>query len=108
MNKKFVKVILVGIAKRIFINLDLVLLRALKRKIELLKQDPEYGIHIPKNLIPKKYLIDYDVTNLWKVNLPNGWRFIYSLKGSEHEILVLILEIFNHKTYEKRFKYKTR
>lgn len=47
------------------------LMNSIKQKIELLRDNPEYGINIPKKLIPKEYVKLYDVTNLWKVNLSN-------------------------------------
>lgn len=45
------------------------LLDSIKQKIEFLKENPEYGIHIPKDKIPKEYNIRYEANNLWKVNL---------------------------------------
>ncbi|MFO7872823.1 MAG: hypothetical protein R6U26_04300 [Candidatus Undinarchaeales archaeon] len=79
---------------------------AIKEKINFLKKNPEYGVHIKKKLIPKKYINLYDVNNLWKVNLPGAQRMIYTIKGSEIEIIALILDIFSHKNYEKTFGYK--
>ncbi len=34
------------------------------------------GIQISKKQIPKEYIKRYDVTNLWKYDLPNAWRLI--------------------------------
>jgi len=99
------KVIITGEAKEEFDDLNKVvgeeiskgirssdhqtLLNSIKRKIELLKANPEYGIHIPKNRIPKEYVRDYDVNNLWKINLSGAWRMIYTIRGSEVEIISL-------------------
>lgn len=44
------------------------LLKSIKDKIEILKNNSTYGTHIPKNKIPKEYL-ELDVDNLWKINL---------------------------------------
>lgn len=82
------------------------LLNSIKQKIEFLKVNPEYGIHIPKNRIPKEYILKYDINNLWKVNLSGAWRMIYSIKGSEIEIIALILDVVDHKTYDKKFGYR--
>ncbi|MGI0135174.1 MAG: hypothetical protein ACREBW_09485 [Candidatus Micrarchaeaceae archaeon] len=60
---------------------------------------------MPKRLIPKIYMQKYGVNNLRKYNLPHGWRLVYSLKGSEIEIIAIILEWFTHKEYERRFNY---
>jgi plasmid maintenance system killer protein len=82
------------------------LLNSIKQKIEILKENPQYGVHIQKKKIPKYYLNNYDVNNLWKINLCGAWRMIYTLKGSEVEIITLILDIFKHKDYDKRFSYR--
>lgn len=116
------KVIITGEAKHEFDDLNKVvgeevangvtssdhqtLLNSMKQKIEILKSNPEYGVHIQKDRIPKEYIRDYDVTNLWKVNLSGAWRMIYTIRGSEVEIISLILDIMNHRAYEKKFKYK--
>jgi len=118
------KVIITGKAKEEFEDLNKVvgdeikngitksdhqtLLNSIKQKIELLKDNPEYGVHIPKNRIPKDYVKYYDVNNLWKVNLSGAWRMIYTIRGSEVEIISLILDIMNHKDYDKKFEYRKR
>jgi len=82
------------------------LFNAIKQKIEFLKENPQYGVHIAKNKIPKEYILKYDVNNLWKVNLAGAWRMVYTIRGNEIEIIALILDILNHKNYTKKFKYK--
>ena len=37
------------------------------------------GIKIPRSVWPKVYLQKYSVTNLWKYDLPTGWRLIYTI-----------------------------
>ena len=83
-----------------------VLLKSINRAIELLKDNPFIGIQIPKRLIPKKYIEGFDVTNLWKFNLANYWRMIYTVTSEEIKIISLILDIVDHKTYDKLFGYK--
>jgi Txe/YoeB family toxin of Txe-Axe toxin-antitoxin module len=75
------------------------------RAITDLKSNPSCGIKIPKILWPKEYIKKFDITNLWKRNLPDGWRLIYTIQTNEIMILSVILEWFDHKEYEKRFKY---
>jgi len=82
------------------------LLNSIKQKIEMLRDNPQYGIHIPRDRIPKNYIKNYDVNNLWKVNLSGAWRMIYTIRGNEVEIISLILDILNHRDYEKKFRYK--
>ena len=75
------------------------------RAIKDLKESPICGIKIPKKLWPKPYIKQYGVTNLWKYDLPNAWRLIYTIKEDKVMILSVILEWFNHKEYERKFKY---
>jgi len=84
------------------------LLNSIKQKIKILRDNPEYGIHIQKDKIPKEYIKDYDINNLWKVNLSVAWRMIYTIRGNEVEIISLILDIMNHKDYNKKFGYKSK
>ena len=85
-----------------------ILLNSIKQKIEFLKANPEYGFHIPKDRIPKEYVRLYEINNLWKVNLSGAWRMIYTIRGSEVDIIALILDILNHRDYDKKFEYRKR
>ena len=62
------------------------------------------GIQIPKRLILKEYL-DKGIKNLWKYDLPRGWRLMYSIVNEEVIVVSIILEWFDHKEYERRFNY---
>lgn len=77
----------------------------INRAIDDLKQNPSSGIKIPRDLWPPEYLNDYRITNLWKYDLPNAWRLIYTLESDEVKIMTFILEWFNHKNYERKFGY---
>jgi Txe/YoeB family toxin of Txe-Axe toxin-antitoxin module len=75
------------------------------RAIKDLKENPLCGIKIPSKLWPKEYIKKYEITNLRKYDLPDGWRLIYTIEGNELEIISILIEWFNHKEYEKRFGY---
>jgi hypothetical protein len=75
------------------------------RALSDIKQKPDCGTKIPKKLWPKEYIKKYGITNLWKYDLPNGWRLIYTIESNEIRIVSIILEWFDHKDYERRFKY---
>lgn len=77
----------------------------IERAIQDMKKDPQCGIRLPSKLWPKEYVQKYAITNLWKYDLPNGWRLIYTITQTKVMILNVILEWFDHKDYEKRFKY---
>ncbi|PIN91138.1 hypothetical protein COU57_01790 [Candidatus Pacearchaeota archaeon CG10_big_fil_rev_8_21_14_0_10_32_14] len=63
------------------------------------------GVQIPKRLIPKEYEVKYGIKNLWKYDLPKGWRLMYSIVNEEAIIISLVLEWLDHKEYERRFHY---
>ena len=77
----------------------------INRAIDDLKINSACGIKVPKNLWPKEYIKKYKITNLWKYDLPNGWRLIYTIETDEVKIMSIILEWFDHKGYERRFNY---
>jgi Txe/YoeB family toxin of Txe-Axe toxin-antitoxin module len=77
----------------------------LNRAFDDLKKDPFSGIKVPKKLWPKEYIQKYEINNLWKYNLPNAWRLIYTVKADQVTVLAVILEWFDHKEYERRFGY---
>ena len=77
-----------------------------RRAMDDIKQNAFCGIPIPKRLIPKIYVQKYKINNLWKYDLPDGWRLIYSITTpNKVEILAMILEWFSHPEYERRFNY---
>lgn len=76
------------------------------RAFEEIEKDAFSGIHIPKRLIPKEYVTKYNTLNLWKCNLPKGWRLLYTVKSADANLVAaIIIEFMDHKNYEKRFKY---
>jgi hypothetical protein len=58
---------------------------------------------MPKVLIPKEYAEKYQTSNLWSVELTNYWRMLYTIKGDQVEIICFILDIMDHKEYDKLF-----
>jgi mRNA-degrading endonuclease RelE of RelBE toxin-antitoxin system len=77
----------------------------IKRAIEDLSENGFCGASIPKDRIPKKYLKLIEGYSLWKYDLPSGYRIIYVLENDEVRIYSIILEWFDHKNYERTFKY---
>ena len=84
---------------------DLQLYSFIQKAVNDLRRNPSCGIKIPKKLWPKIYIQKYSITNLWKYDLPNSWRLIYTIEANDIKIMSIILEWFTHKEYEKRFKY---
>src|SRR3989344_9521785 len=81
---------------------EMQLLKSIKQKVELIKANPFYGDNIRKEQIPK----EYNFSNLWRVELSQFWRMLYTIKGDQVEIICFILEIINHPTYDKKFGYR--
>ena len=75
------------------------------RAINDLKKEPTCGTKILKRLWPKIYIRNFGINNLWKYDLPNGWRLVYTIETNEIKIISIILEWFDHKEYEKKFNY---
>lgn len=78
----------------------------LNKAFKNLEDNAFCGIQVPKRLIPKEYVTRFGpLTNLWKYNLPDAWRLIYTVKNNRVNILSVILEWLDHKEYERRFGY---
>jgi len=84
---------------------DKELYKFLTRAKEDLLKDPLCGIRVPERLIPNEYRQKYGITALWKYDLPNAWRLLYTIIGNEVKIVSVILEWMTHKEYERRFNY---
>ncbi len=87
---------------------EMQLLRSTKQKIAFIKANPFYGDNIAKSLIPKEYIIKYNAKNLWRVELTNYWRMLYTIKGDQIEVVCFVLDITSHKDYDKKFGYKKK
>ena len=85
---------------------DKQLYKFINRAIDDLEKEPTVGIKVPKKFWPKVYVQKYKITNLWKYDLPKAWRLLYTIETDEVRIISIILEWFDHKEYEERFKYK--
>ena len=116
---KKIKVILSSDAKEVYNHLkeeapksktEKTILNAITKKIEIIKSNPHYGDPIAKSLIPKEYINKYEITNLFRIELPNYWRMLYSLIDGETkiEIIAFVLDLIGHHTYNKKFGYKRK
>jgi len=85
-------------------NSEKELFRLINQAMDNIEQNAFCGIQLPKRLIPELY-IKKGIKNLWKYDLPRGWRLMYSIMNEELVIVSIVLEWFDHKDYERRFKY---
>ena len=115
--KKTIRVILSPEAKEVYKYLnqqspnskhERTILKAVNNKIELIKINIHFGNPIAKGKIPPDYKTKYNITNLFRVELPHYWRMLYTLTegGTEIEIVAFVLDIFDHKDYNKKFRYR--
>ena len=81
---------------------EMQLLKAIKQKRNFIKANPFQGDNIGKKKIPESY----NVNNLWRVELTGFWRMLYTIKGDQIEIICFVLDILDHKIYNKKFNYK--
>ncbi len=80
--------------------------KSIIRAINDLKQNAFFGIQIQKKLFPEEFIKKYGLNNLWKYDLPNAWRLLYTITGeNEVEIVCAILDWLPHKKYERKFRY---
>jgi len=86
------------------------ILNSIKKKVELVKANPHYGDPISKKMIPPQYIEKYGITNLFRVELSNYWRMLYTLTDGESvvEIIAFVLDIIDHKNYDKKFGFKKK
>ncbi|WP_321430951.1 hypothetical protein [uncultured Methanolobus sp.] len=88
---------------------ELAIVESIRNKAEIIKKDVHYGVPVNKKLIPALYRSNYDIKNLFRVELPYFWRMLYTLKndpGDSNSILAVILDIVDHNEYDRLFGYK--
>ncbi len=80
------------------------LFRLMSQAMNNIEQNAFCGIQLTKRLIPPVYT-KKNIKNIWKYDLPRGWRLMYSIVNEELVVVSIVLEWFDHKEYERRFKY---
>lgn len=111
---KEVRIILKGQGKNAYLELKKredqearAIISSFNRIKEILKENPQFGDPIAKNLIPKNFK-QSGIQNLYRLELSNYWRALYTIQGNKVEIFLFILNIFDHTHYNKIFRYKKR
>jgi hypothetical protein len=85
---------------------DSELAKQLLKAKEDIQENAFCGIQLSKDKIPEKWIQKYKINNLWKYNLPNAWRLLYSVTTpTKIEIISVFLDWMNHKEYERLFGY---
>lgn len=82
------------------------LLKLVDKGIAKIINNHESGQKIQKKLWPEYYSQKYGVTNLWRLRLDNFWRLIYTVMSDRIKIVAIVLDVLNHRDYDKKFGYK--
>ena len=80
------------------------ILNSFERVKEILKKNPQYGEPIRKELIPEEFK-KQNIFSVYRVELSNFWRMIYTLEGTNLDIFLFVLKIMDHPSYDKLFGY---
>lgn len=59
-----------------------------------------------RKLWPNEYRVKYQLNNLWRLRLDCSWRMLYTLKGENVSIIALVLDVMDHKEYDRLFGYR--
>ncbi len=85
---------------------DSLLYKQINSALDSIEENAFCCIQVPKKLIPKKWQI---YSNLWKYDLPKGWRLFYTVAPPDQPgkvvVLAIVLEWMSHKEYERLFNY---
>jgi hypothetical protein len=75
---------------------------------ERLARDATVGDSIRKSLIPAALKRKYKIDNLWRLELPDGWRALYTIASRPAwQPEIMVLRILSHKDYDRLFGYST-
>lgn len=86
----------------------------LKKQRPILEGNPQVGTYISLNQVYNKdslkkwsRRLGHEVQNLYKLDLPGAWRALYTVRSevATGETLVLLIEIVDHKEYERLLGY---
>lgn len=82
-------------------------LKGVNRLESLFPRKPFLGRNVPKNLIPKRFAV-MGVSNLFRNELPDGWRLLHTVVEVDSEQAVIELLALSHPDYDDLFGYKGR
>jgi len=70
--------------------------KSIKKAMKDLNNNVFCGERIQKKLIPKEYIKNYKIDNLWWYPLANAWRLVYVKKHHENHIFQDVEEFLEH------------
>ena len=81
------------------------LYRIIKRGLDVLRENIEAGEKVEKRKWPKIYVRKYGITNLFRLDLDRNYRLTYTIIADGSKKIACVLEVMDHKTYNRRFSY---
>lgn len=72
---------------------------------ELLKDKADIGDKIERRKIPKEYIRDFSIDNLFRYKLGEGYRLLYTILSDRRVKTCSVIDIVDHDAYEKLFGY---
>ena len=82
------------------------LYKIIRRGLEVLRENLEAGEKVEKRKWPRIYLRRYGITNLFRLDLDRNHRLTYTIIADGSRKIVCVLEVMDHKTYNRRFGYR--
>lgn len=82
-----------------------------RRSAKVLAQNPFAGEYVPlKDVFNRATVKAWTArigkpANLYKISLRDGWRLLYSVGSRGPERVILVLEVVDHKRYERLMGY---
>ena len=78
----------------------------IKASLDALREDMFAGEKIEKKKWPKKYVQEYGIHNLFKMDVGRECRLTYTIIAEGEKKIVCVIEFFSsHKSYDRRFGY---
>jgi hypothetical protein len=82
--------------------------RRARKNREILLLDCQHGEVVRESMIPDELRVRYGIENLYVEDLPDFWRMLYSIVKSCGKRVVVVLEIVDHKRYDRWFRLRRR
>ncbi|GKS66961.1 hypothetical protein YTPLAS73_05080 [Nitrosarchaeum sp.] len=87
---------------------DSKLYKSITDTINLIKKNPTLGDHVAHNKIPTYYIKKYHIRTLFRIELIDYWRLLYSIQTFDDIGMgILVLDVLDHEKYNTRFGYKS-
>lgn len=85
---------------------DCELRKVVEKCLDSLRKDMLVGDKIGKNKWPRKYIKEYDIRNLFRLDATKECRLTYTIIAEGQKKIVCVIEFFsNHTKYNRRFGY---